>query len=30
MICRILKNKCKVVLNLGKMPIANGFIKKKI
>ncbi len=29
MICRILKNKCKVVLNLGKMPIANGFIKKK-
>ena len=29
MICRILKNKCKIVLNLGKMPIANGFIKKK-
>ena len=28
MICRISKKKSKVFLNLGKMPLANGFIKK--
>ena len=27
--CRITKKNCKVFLNLGKMPIANGFLKKK-
>ena len=27
--CRISKEKCKIFLNLGRMPIANGFIKKK-
>ena len=27
--CRITKKKCKIFLNLGKMPIANGFLKKK-
>ena len=27
--CRIDKKKCKVFLDFGKMPIANGFIKKK-
>tara|TARA_B100000965_G_scaffold400010_1_gene421131 strand:+ start:1632 stop:2813 length:1182 start_codon:yes stop_codon:yes gene_type:complete len=27
--CRITKDKCKIILNLGKMPIANGFLKKK-
>jgi len=28
MICRISKKKSKVFLNLGKMPLANGFVKK--
>ena len=28
MICRISKKESKVFLNLGKMPLANGFIKK--
>ena len=27
--CRITKQKCKKFLNLGWMPIANGFLKKK-
>lgn len=27
--CRIDKSKCNVFLNLGKMPVANGFINKK-
>ena len=27
--CRITKDKCKIFLNFGKMPIANGFLKKK-
>ncbi len=27
--CRITKEKCKIFLNLGKMPLANGFLKKK-
>ena len=27
--CRITKQNCKIFLNLGKMPIANGFLKKK-
>ncbi len=27
--CRITKEKCRVFLDLGKMPIANGFLKKK-
>ena len=27
--CRITNNKCKIFLDLGKMPIANGFLKKK-
>ena len=27
--CRITKEQCKIFLNLGKMPIANGFLKKK-
>ena len=27
--CRITKEKCKIFLDLGKMPLANGFIKKK-
>ena len=26
--CRISKKKAKVFLDLGKMPLANGFIKK--
>ena len=26
--CRISKKKCKIFLDLGKMPLANGFIKK--
>ena len=29
MICRIDKKNCKVFLDFGKMPIANGFLKKK-
>ena len=28
MICRIDKKGCKVFLDFGKMPIANGFLKK--
>ena len=27
--CRITNSKCKIFLDLGKMPIANGFLKKK-
>ena len=27
--CRITKEKCKAFLDFGKMPIANGFLKKK-
>ncbi len=27
--CRITKEKCTVFLNLGKMPVANGFLKKR-
>ena len=30
MICRIDKKGCKVFLDFGKMPIANGFLKKMI
>ena len=26
--CRIDKSKCKIFLDLGKMPVANGFINK--
>ena len=26
--CRITKDKCKIFLNLGQMPLANGFLKK--
>lgn len=27
--CRIAKDKCQIFLNLGQMPLANGFLKKK-
>jgi methylation protein EvaC len=27
--CRITKNNCQIFLNLGQMPLANGFLKKK-
>ena len=27
--CRITKEKCKIFLDLGKMPLANGFLKTK-
>ena len=27
--CRITKEKCRIFLNLGKMPIANGFLKEE-
>ena len=27
--CRITKEKCKIFLDLSKMPLANGFLKSK-
>ena len=27
--CRITNEKCKIFLDLGKMPLSNGFLKKK-
>ncbi len=30
MICKITKKKIKPFMSFGKMPIANGFLKKKI
>ena len=30
MICKVTKKKLKPFMSFGKMPIANGFLKKKI